>query len=75
MVDEAVTGVQVCLNDRPSSSAERMKGVRLWGRTVDPQTAALGPTNGPSETKRKHCKDWSPRVNCPTGQVAAKIRL
>ncbi len=70
--DEVVTGVQVCLTDRSSSNRERMKGLRVWGRTVNPETGALGPINGPAEATRKHCNgNWSRRVNCPAGQVAA----
>ena len=70
--DEVVTGVAVCLTDRSSSTRERMKGLRVWGRTVNPETGALGPVNGPAEATRKHCKGkWSRRVNCPEGQVAA----
>ena len=70
-LNEVVTGVQVCL----SSSDNRMKGIRIWGRTVDRETAALGPINGPAESTRKHCKEWSSRVNCPSGQVAAEVKL
>ncbi len=72
---EVITGIQVCLTEKKSSYKDRLKGVRLWGRTVDPETAALGPINGPSQTVRKHCAKWSSRVNCPSGQVAAKFKM
>lgn len=73
--DAVITGVQVCLTDKSSSSKNKLKGVRLWGRTVDPETAALGPTNGPAYAERKNCAQWSRRVNCPTGEVAAKFKV
>lgn len=74
-VNEVITGIEVCLTNKSSSSKNRLKGVRLWGRTVDPETGALGPINGPSHAQRKHCSKWSGRVNCPAGQVAAKFKV
>ena len=73
--NEVITGLQICLTDKKSSSQNRLKGVRLWGRTVDPETAELGPINGPSHAQRKHCAQWSRRVNCPAGEVATKFRI
>lgn len=73
--NEAITGIEVCLTKKSSSSKDRLKGVRLWGRTIDPETGALGPVNGPAKAQRKRCRKWSGRVNCPSGEVAGKFKI
>jgi hypothetical protein len=72
---EYITGIQVCLTDKPNTAKDKLKGIRLWGRTLDHRRATLGPENGPAERVRSHCEEWSQRVSCPIGQVATKFKI
>ncbi len=72
---EFVTAVAVCLTDKADTSKDKLKGLRLWGRIVDASTGELGAENGPAENTRSHCAQWSPKVSCPAGEIATKIKV
>lgn len=73
--NEYVTAVQVCVTDKNESARDKIKGVRLWGRIVDPKTGVLGAENGPEEVTHTNCKEWKAKVSCPAGTVASKLRV
>lgn len=73
---EYITALQVCTTDKSGDSAKnKLKGIRLWGRVLDAAKATLGPVNPPDDAIHTHCKDWSKKVECPAGEVAAQIRV
>jgi hypothetical protein len=71
--NEYITALQVCLTDKKDSTKNKVKGLRVWGRTLTAGT--LGPENGPDEDKHTHCKQWSNKVSCGTGKIATKIKV
>jgi hypothetical protein len=73
--NEYITAIQVCLTDKKDSTRNKVKGVRLWGRTLDVKAAKLGPQNGPDESRHTNCKTWSKKASCPAGQVATKVKV
>lgn len=73
--NEYVTALQVCVNDKKDSAKDKVKGLRLWGRIVDPKTGSLGAENGPDEGTRPNCDTWRAKVSCPAGMVASKLRV
>ena len=73
--NEYITKVQVCLTDKKDSTKNKIKGIRLWGRTLNVKEATLGAVNGPDEARHTNCKKWSKKVACPDGQVATKIKV
>lgn len=73
--NEYVTAVQVCATDKNESARDKVKGVRLWGRIVDPKTGVLGAENGPAEATHTNCKEWKAKVSCPAGTVASKLKV
>ena len=73
--NEYVSSIQVCTTDKKDSARDKIKGVRLWGRTVDTKSGALGPENGPEEVRHTNCKTWKAKVSCPAGTVASKIKV
>jgi hypothetical protein len=74
-VNEYITAIQVCRNDKQDSTRESIKGIRLWGRVIDKNAVTLGPENGPDEDKHNHCEVWRTKVSCPAGQIATKIKV
>lgn len=73
--NEYVTAIQICRNDKADSTKEKLKGIRLFGRTIDKAAATLGPENGPDEAKHTNCDVWRQKVACPSGQVASKFKV
>ncbi len=71
--DEYITALQVCLTDKKDSTKNKIKGLRVWGRTLSAGT--LGPENGPDEDKHTHCKKWSKKVSCGSGEIATQIKV
>ena len=71
--DEYITALQVCTTDKKDSTKNKIKGIRVWGRTLSAGT--LGPENGPDEDKHTNCKKWKSKVSCPSGQIATKIKV
>ncbi|MBX3214190.1 MAG: hypothetical protein KF850_19305 [Labilithrix sp.] len=72
---QGASAIAICLNDKKNSANERLKGIRLWSRSADLQTKQLGPENGPLETRRNNCVDWTPKVACADDELAAAVRV
>lgn len=72
---EYITALQVCTTDKKDTTKNKLKGIRLWGRILNPETGALGPVNTPEDQARPHCKKWHPKVECPDGEVATAITV
>ena len=69
----AIYKVQVCTTDTKNN---RLKGIRLWGRTLDSKNPVKLTTQAsPKESKHTNCAKWHTAVECPAGQVASKIRV
>ncbi len=71
--NEYITALQVCLTDKKDSTKNKVKGLRVWGKTLT--AGNLGPENGPDEAKHTNCKKWSSKVSCPSGKIATKIKV
>ncbi len=71
--DEYITALQVCLTDKKDSTKNKIKGLRVWGRTLTSGT--LGPENGPDEDSHTNCKKWSNKVSCGSSKIATKIKV
>ncbi|MCW5830947.1 MAG: hypothetical protein KIS78_00650 [Labilithrix sp.] len=72
---QGASAIAICLNDKKNAAKERLKGIRLWSRSADLQTKQLGPENGPLETRRNNCVDWTPKVACAADELAASVRV
>ena len=71
--DEYISALQVCLTDKKDSTKNKVKGIRVWGKTLT--AGSLGPENGPDEAKHTNCKQWSNKVSCSSGKIATKIKV
>lgn len=65
-----VRGVQVC----QQQSNGRIKGLRILGGDIDPNTGELTIVNNTQEFSRPNCNDnWRPARTCPVGKIASRV--
>lgn len=74
--DDYIYKIQVCTTDKKDASKNKLKGVRIWARTIN-RGSKITFTNQPSklEAKRTNCKKWHKQVSCPAGQVANALKV
>jgi len=69
----AITAIEVCTNG-PSSDTDkhRVKGVTLFGRTLNKQTGKTEGAESSSKFELPNCpaNGWRGKKSCPTGQIA-----
>jgi hypothetical protein len=73
--NEYITAIQVCRTDKNDETLNKIKGLKVWGRTIDKRTGSLGSETGPDADDHNHCKVWENKVKCPDGQVASRIKV
>jgi hypothetical protein len=69
--DTYIRGIQVCMN----SDGERIKGVKIFGATLNRSTGALTNVATPKEFDRPNCNTWKVAQYCPPGEVATQVRI
>jgi hypothetical protein len=70
--DTYIRGIQVCTNN----SGTRVKGVKLYGATLNRSTGALTNVATPKAFDRPNCNgNWKVAQYCPAGEIATKIRV
>lgn len=71
-----IYAVQACTTDKRDTAKDRLKGLRVWARSVEPGMPAARVTDQPSPMEARHvnCAQWHARVQCPAGQVAIGLR-
>lgn len=67
--------VQVCTTDKSDTSRNKLKGIRLWSRTVSDEGRLLTTNSSYQETKHTNCKKWHEKVECPTGTITSRLKL
>lgn len=66
--------VQVCTTDKRNSADNRLKGVRIWARTIS-RTNPVKFTDQATyqEVKHTNCAVWKPAVSCGAGKIAVGV--
>ena len=73
--DDYVYKIQVCTTDKKDASKNKLKGIRIWARTINRgSTVTLTNQSAKLEAKRTNCKKWHKAVSCPSGQVANAVK-
>ncbi len=68
--------LQVCTTDKASTSKNKLKGLRIWARTVnDRDPLSLSTQGSTEETVHTNCNKWHSAVACPSGKVASRLRV
>lgn len=74
--DDWIYKVQVCTTDKNQTSKNKLKGIRIWARSVNNRSPLeIISQSANQETKHAHCDKWHTAQACPTGKVASRIRV
>jgi len=79
--DKYVYKLNVCTTDKRNSYDNKLKGVRIWLRTLTYKDYKAGrapelidePT--PQEAHHTNCEEWRTPVACDPGEVATRLRV
>ncbi len=71
--DRFVTAVQVCFNGKEDPTKKKIKGLRVWGASIDPEGKLLYESKY-HEKQLNNCTEWRNKVSCPDGKVATGAR-
>lgn len=68
--------LQVCTTDKKKTAKNKLKGIRIWPRTIASRSP-LRLTDGKTkeEGRHAHCRDWHQAVACPAGKIASRLRV
>lgn len=68
--------LQVCTTDKNNTAKNKLKGIRIWPRTIASRSP-LRLTDGKTkeEAMHSHCRDWHQTVACPAGKIASRLRV
>ncbi|MCG8467844.1 MAG: hypothetical protein MJB57_06475 [Gemmatimonadetes bacterium] len=61
--DRYIVALQVCTNDRNDPEKRRIKGLRLWGATLNPN-GTINRTGGVRHDELPNCRDWATKRSC-----------
>ena len=67
------TAIQVCTNTKAKSDSERIKGIKLWGATIN-KNGSLAHNGSPQEFKQPNCAEWHTKVSCDSKSVITSVR-
>lgn len=80
--DQYVYRLQVCTTDKRDTWDDKLKGVRIWSRSVrykdykPGETPILVDESTPHEDIHKpHCDKWHKPVQCAAGEIATGLRV
>jgi hypothetical protein len=68
--------IQVCTTDKSRTNKDKLKGIRVWGRSIEySKPLKLTTQSTAQEVKHTNCKEWHDAVACPAGQIATRLRV
>lgn len=67
--------VQVCTTDKNKATDNKLKGVRVWARSIEYKKKVVLKTESAAyEAKHTGCKKWHPAVACGDDKIAVGVR-
>lgn len=67
--------VQVCTTDKNDTSKNKLKGLRIWARSIDRSPLSLTTQAAAEEIIHTNCNKWHASVVCPAGKIASRLRI
>jgi len=67
------TAIQVCTNKKAKEDRERIKGVRLWGGTIN-KDGSIAQNATPKGFAHPNCAEWHAKVSCDAKSVITNVR-
>lgn len=75
LAGQFLRGIAVCTTDKKDSDKDRIKGLRLFGATIDAAGRVTAAEGSPREVRHTNCARWHPPVKCAAGQIAIGLRI
>lgn len=80
--DKYAYRLQVCTTDKRDSAENKLKGIRIWSRSLGYKDYKPGAepilTSEPTpqeDSHRPHCDHWHKAVECGAGEIASGLRV